>query len=199
MTTLARRSRPCVTGIGTSVQRTPTLTLHHGGGGLGQAGPRGERRIVVALDRSPAGPGALRWAADEAARRGATIEIVSNRLDLAHVSPWQTGVDHRAAAVAERARAVQREIVRTALGEVMPSLRVRMRITEAPLPIAVALAATGADLVVVAEATGWRRRIRQRSLLRWSRRLQCPMVLVPRAARAASAIAPRLRVVPHTA
>jgi hypothetical protein len=154
---------------------------------------------VVALDRSSNGPGALRWAVEEAVRRGATVEVVSNRLDLAHVSSWRTDVDHDAAAVADRARTVQREIVRSAVGDAVPTVRMRLLIAEAPLPIAVVLSGAGAELVVIAAAFGLRPAARRRALVRWSRRLECPVVLMPRRGGVVPATAPALSVVPHTA
>jgi hypothetical protein len=135
------------------------------------------RRLVVAVDRTPRALDALRWAADEAGRRGLQVHIVGNRRNLARVSNRRRGVDRSPAAVRERARRVLDDIVCAALGD-RSGLPLRVLISEAPLGLAASAVGRGADLIVVPVGGRWWTPGRRHRMLRCLRRASCPVVAV---------------------
>jgi hypothetical protein len=156
--------------------------------------PRG--RVVVALDEWPGSRVALAWARDEARRRDAGLEIVSSRLDLGFLDGDGFGGVEDGMTVAERARAVQLQLVREVLDGSPADVPTQLVLAWATLPMAVAARAPGCDLVVVPSgAVRWRHRRRQRRLRRNLRDAGCPVVAISPGVVAAPSPPRRLRLV----
>jgi nucleotide-binding universal stress UspA family protein len=100
-------------------------------------------RIVVGVDGSPASVDALRWAAQQAALTGASLETVTSwSYPTTYGFPVIANVDWE-----QGARAVLEQAITDALGEAGPP--VRRRVVEGHPAQVLARAAEGADLLVV--------------------------------------------------
>jgi nucleotide-binding universal stress UspA family protein len=105
-------------------------------------------RIVVGIDDSPAAADALRWALEEARRRGATLEVVhtwtfpiASELPGGEVSRLVTDLERAASEVLD-------EVLDGIVGD-DPEVNVVRRVLEGPPARILIEAAVGADLLVV--------------------------------------------------
>ena len=107
-------------------------------------------RIVVGVDGSDCSRQALRWALDEAGRRGATLDVVHVWTDpMADVSPYGVSAYVDPADVAAGAKRLLDEILAGEVGVAHSSVIVNPVVAEGHAPSVLVESARGADLLVV--------------------------------------------------
>ncbi len=145
--------------------------------------PNTSQRIVVGVDGSDSSVLALRWAADEARLRQATLDVVHAWTDSGvgagtHASAFSVDLD----GAQQAARAALDDVLDTA--SLSPDLRIERHVVMGPGATVLLDVAAGADLLVV----GTRGRGGVAGLLLGSvshaciKEATCPVVVVPDAA-----------------
>lgn len=137
--------------------------------------------IAVGVDDSEASHKALAWAAEEAVRRGATLELVTTwGLDHSQLGPNHSG-PQEGDALEQDAHAMQRRAVESVIAAMDPKPEISYAVTHSSAADALVAASKVADMVVV--GTHGRGPVRTflfgsvaQTLLKQS---LCPVVVIP--------------------
>lgn len=136
-----------------------------------------EHRVVVGVDGSTGSEKALAWAAGEAQRSGASLELVGawSFPATAGYTPGVAFDEFEKAVIGVVDHAVEE------ISRLYPQLRVQKRVVESPAAPALVEASNGADLLVVgSRGRGGFRELLLGSVSQYcAHHARCPVVIVP--------------------